>query len=83
MNTLCIRYAYAMHTLKWNFTLILCRCCLQDVVNNLDVHPNQTRVGAVYWSESATVQFRLSESPITILRSPVYVEKSYKGPVTL
>lgn len=32
-----------------------------DIVLQLDVHPNRTRVGLIYWSDSAFVAFNLSD----------------------
>lgn len=34
-----------------------------DIVRQLDVHPNRTRVGLIYWSDSAFVAFHLNQYP--------------------
>ena len=34
---------------------------IQSVIDQLDVHPSQTRVGAVYWSDNAFLQFDLGK----------------------
>ena len=38
---------------------------VKGVVENFDVNPQRTRVGTIYWSQDAKVQFRLGEYAIT------------------